>query len=678
MNAHGVDPSPRDEQSKGRRRVLTLRRRRPNPASPLGVAPAGRLTRRYLGIPWVFAVVYSTIGLSIYFSLGLVAERGLGLTPLIFLAAGLLFVLTTFTYVEGSAMYRERGGSASLARHAFNEFVSFIAGWAIMIDYVIVIALAAISVPHYLTPISESLGERGWEVGIAGAVIALVAVINITGATGRKRQPLLTLVALGGSLLMGAVIIVGAITSFDPGALTEELDLFASPTGEDIIYALILATVAYAGIEAASNLAPELDWEPEDLKHLVTSSAVIVPLLYTGMAVIALMAVPVVAGPGGPATALGSDFLEEPVLGVVMSFEPAWVASVMEVAVLAVAPIALIWAASTSMLGLSRHAYVLATYRQIPSWLGKLNVAWSTPHVAICAAAVIAFILVIPGDVVFLGGVFAFGAFLAFTIAHFSLIRLRMIEPDRDRPYRAPLNVSMGNWDLPVPTLIAGVLTALGWVSIVVFHDGARYLGGGWMLFGIVAYYVYRRLVEGTSLTARVMVPERALMKEAPEFEYERILVPVFGTPLDAEIVSTAGLLADAADEPGHEPPKMDVIYVLEVPLTKPLDAVPPPAQVAEAEAVLARAADIANEYESVEVGTSMVRARNIGAGIVGEARLRGAEAIVMGAEPPTRVRGGALLGGLGGSRPEEVGPVTEYVLRKAPCPVLLTAPPED
>ena len=115
--------------------------------------------RRGLGVPMLFAAAYSAVGFSIYFALGVVADKGLGLTPLIFLAAGLLFGLTTLTYVEGGAMFRERGGSSTFARHAFNELIAFIAGWAILIDYLIVIALAAISVPHYLEPISSSGGS---------------------------------------------------------------------------------------------------------------------------------------------------------------------------------------------------------------------------------------------------------------------------------------------------------------------------------------------------------------------------------------------------------------------------------------------------------------------------------------------------------------------------------------
>ena len=635
----------------------------------------GRLTRRFLGVPWLFAVAFSAVGFSIYFSIGIVADRGLGLTPLIFLAAGIVFVLNTLTYLEGGTMFRERGGSSTFASYAFNELISFIAGWAILLDFIIVIALAAISVPNYLEPIWGELAEQPAEIFVAMGVIAAAAAINVAGFTGYKRQRLLTLVALGGVALLVLVIVVGAITSWDVGAVTEGLDPFSSPTLDDVIYASVIATVAYAGIEAASNLAPELEFEPVDLRHLAGAAAVLVPALYTGMALIALMVLPV--GPDGE-TALGHRFVEAPVLGVVVSMTPQWVADAMRVAVVVVAPAVLLWAASTSMLGLSRHAYTLARHRQIPSWLGKLSHRWTTPHVAIISGAALSVIFVLPGDVKFLAGVYAFGATIAFTIAHLAIIRLRNSEPWRRRPFRVPMTVRVGGRELPLPAVAMAVLTALAWLSIAIFHEGARYIGGGWLLFGIAAYVFYRRVVEGTSLTKRVTVPEAALFKDRAEVEYGSILVPVFGTEDDDDIVSTAGRLADAADEPGEMPPAIDVLFVIEVPLTIPLDAPPTPAQIEIAERALERAREVASEYETVEVGTSIVRARNIGAGIVGEARKRGMELVVMGAEPPTRIRGGALLGGIGGARPAEIGPVTEYVLKKAPCRVLLTAPPED
>ncbi len=128
-------------------------------------------------------------------------------------------------------------------------------------------------------------------------------------------------------------------------------------------------------------------------------------------------------------------------LGVTTAFEPPWLADVAKWAVVAIAPLILLFAANATMLGLSRHVYVLGTNRQIPSWLAKLGKRRSTPHVAIVIAALMAIGLVLPGDVELLAGVFAFGAMLAISIAHLSLIRLRFTDPDRDRPYRVPFGV---------------------------------------------------------------------------------------------------------------------------------------------------------------------------------------------------------------------------------------------
>jgi len=636
---------------------------------------SGPLTGRFLGVPLQIAVAYAAVGFSLYFSIGVVARFGLGLTPLVFLGAGLLLVLAVLTYVEGTGMYGERGGSSSFARHAFNELVSFIAGWAILIDYIIIIAIAAVSAAHYVGPIWGGFTHGGPEIAIAAGVIGVAAAMNIGGFTRYVRQRPLIAVALVDVVVQAVVIVAGAIVVFHPDRLTEHVHLFTTPSVRHLVEALAVATLAFAGIEAASDVAPDFSWRRRDLQRVVGASAMLLPVMYAGMAAIALMAVPVVSGPDGAHTALGERFIEEPILGVVMSYDPHWLSVVLQVGVVAVAPVVLTWAAATSMLGLSRHVYALARNRQVPSWLGKLS-GRATPYVAILVAGVMALALAIPTDVRLLAEIYAFGATLAIAIAHLSILRLRLREPNRERPYRIPFNVTFRNRELPIPALLGAVLMLLLWVAVLVFHARARWVGGGWMVFGLIAYVVYRKVVEGTTLTMRVSVPEQALRKEVQAAEYTSILVPVFGTKLDDDIVGTAGRLADTADEPGEKRPRLDVIYVMDLPLTVPLDAPPPRKRVEEAEAALQRAKEVGEEYDSVEVETSMIPARTVGAGIVEEARRRGVEVIVMGGEPPSRVKGGAVLGGVGGSRPPEVGEVTEYVLKKAPCPVLVTAPP--
>jgi APA family basic amino acid/polyamine antiporter len=638
------------------------------------------LLRRGVGVPWLFAAGYSAVGFSIYFALGVVADRGLGLTPLIFLASGLLFGLTTLSYVEGGAMFRERGGSSSFARHAFNELVAFIAGWAILIDYLIVLALAALSVPHYLEPISGSLSKPGWEIVVAGLVIVSVCALNIRGVTGRGQQRSLALLALADLGLQLAVIAVGALAVWHPDRLTEQLHLFTDPNFKDIVYAAVVAMLAYAGIEAASDLAPDIDVEPRDLKRIVSLGVIGVPLVYAGMAAIALMALPVVAGPHGPETALGRGFVEEPVLGVVSSYHPAWVADTMRWMVALIATPVLFWAANTSMLGVSRHIYTLAINRQIPSWLGKLGKRHATPYVAIAISGAIALGLVLPTDVKLLAGIYAFGATLAITIAHLSIIRLRVSDPERPRPFRVPWDLPWRGARLPTPAIFAALVSGLAFVSVLAYHDRARWVGGGWMAFGLLFYVIYRKVFEGTTLTKRVSVTEKALTKQVKEVAFRNILVPVFGTELDDDIVSTAGRLAAAEQEEADgdlDDTRLDLIYVIQIPLTLPLDAALPSEQEQRARRVLERAREIAEEYEDVAVGTEVVRAREVGAGIVKAASSRNAEAIVIGGEPPSRIRGGAVFGGVGAAKPAEIGAATEYVLKKAPCRVLLTAPPE-
>jgi APA family basic amino acid/polyamine antiporter len=631
-------------------------------------------------VPGLFIAVYSAVGFSIYFALGVVADRGLGLTPLIFLAAGLLFVLTTLSYVEGGAMLRERGGSSSFARHAFNELIAFIAGWAILIDYLIVAALAAISVPHYLEPISSDLSKAGWEIGVAGAVIVAACVLNVLNITGRGRERPLAILALADIALQLAVIVVGVLAVFHPDRLIDQIDLFTNPSFRDIVYSAVVAMLAYAGIEAASDLAPDIDVRPQDLKRIVSLGALAVPLVYAGMAAIALMAVPVVAGPQGPETALGREFVEAPVLGVVSAYHPAWVSDAMRWLVALVAAPVLFWAVTTSMLGVSRHIYTLAINRQIPSWLGKLNSRHATPHVAIAISGVIAIGLVVPTDVKLLAGLYAFGAMLAITIAQLSIVRLRITEPDRPRPFRVPLDISWRGAQIPLPAVFAGLVSALAFLSVLVYHDRARWVGLGWMAFGLLFYVVYRKVFEGTTLTKRVTVTEKALTKQVPEVAFRNILVPVFGTKLDDDIVATAGRLAAAElEESGGKDgeTQLGLVYVIEVPLTLPLDA-ELPAEVEEgAQRALQRASDVGEEYEDVNVTTEVVRARGIGPGIVEAARRNGAEAIVIGGEPPNKIKGGARLGGIGAAKPAEIGAATEYVLKKAPCRVLLTAPPD-
>ena len=356
-----------------------------------------------------------------------------------------------------------------------------------------------------------------------------------------------------------------------------------------------------------------------------------------------------------------------------MRTRPTWLVDAGRYTVAVTAVATLLVAINSQMLGLARLAYSLATNRQIPSAVGRLSALRGTPYVAIVIATVIAFGLAVPHDLEFLVGTFAFGAMIAFSIAHLSLIVLRFREPARPSAFRVPLSVPVRGALVPLPSVFGLVLAVGMWISVVALHEGARIAGSIWMVAGIVLYVVYRR-AGGKPLRQRFTIPAAAL-QERDTAEYGSILVPVFGEELDDEIVGTAGRLAAEHDEDGGGGAVLEALYVFEIPMSLPIDARVSEDRVRDAKAVLARAKEVGEEYDGVEVATAMVRGRTVGQAIVSEARRRGVEAIVLAAEEPTRVRGGAVLGGRGRIRDRFVGDTTRYVIEKAPCRVILTAP---
>jgi APA family basic amino acid/polyamine antiporter len=212
-------------------------------------------------------------------------------------------------------------------------------------------------------------------------------------------------------------------------------------------------------------------------------------------------------------------------------------------------------------------------------------------------------------------------------------------------------------------------------VSLLIEHGGARWVGLSWMGFGVALYVAYRTS-QGKPLLRRVTVPEAALTRRKAEAEFGSMLVPVLGTPLDDDIMQTAGRLAAEDADPDEGGAVIEALWIFEVPMSLPLDTRVPDDELKRARAALRRAKAVGEEYQGVEVATAIVRARRAGEAIVLEARRRGVEAVVLAAEEPTRLRGGLHLGGKPGLHDTVVGETTRYVVNKAPCRVILTAPP--
>jgi APA family basic amino acid/polyamine antiporter len=613
--------------------------------------------QRVLDVPSLAAVAYGEIGSSLYFALGVVALYALGFTPWVLLAVGLLFLLVSLSYAEGTSAIPEPGGAATFVRRAFNDPAGFLTGWALILDYLIVMALAALFVPHYIGHAVgwEGLTDEPWDTVVGVSVILGVAALRLIRRTSLYRTAILiAALALAAHLLL---VVLGFAFLFSADALTEGVDLGTAPSWSDIAFALPLAMLAYTGLETVANLAAETREPGRTLPRSLFAGIGLVVAVSFAIGLVAISAYP-----GG--TGLGADWLRAPLMGLAAALDaelPALAGDLVRITIGLTGALVLLTAVTTSISGAGRIAYSMGQRQMLPHTLGTLNRRTLISPAAIVSAALIASALLVIGHFIpteavrFLAGLFSFGVLLAFTAAQVAVIRLRFTEPQLERPFRAPFDVRIRGAAVPAAALIGAPLTFAIWIASLATHDATRIAGPLWLLFG-AAVYVATRLSRGESLVGPV-VPAEPDLVPAPEGVYERILVPMKLGPIGEEVLATAIKLAE---ERGST---VSALHVIAVPLDKPLEADMVEAE-ERAEASLAEAKLLAAEH-GVTVEGKVVRSRSIGEAIVEEARKEGVDLIVMGSSPRWR------------RQSRFFSPTVDYVLRHAPCEVMVIAYPQ-
>ena len=483
-----------------------------------------------LGTPALFATAYGNVGSSIYYALGLTAVYALGLTPLVFVIAGIVFAATAATYAEGTVRYPEAGGSSSFARHAFNELVSFAAGWAQMLVYIVTVATSAFFVPHYLSVFWGPLRENPADI-VAGAIVIVVLVaLNIVGVQEAARLSVtLAVVDFATQVLL---VILGFVLVFSPEVIADNIHWGVAPTWSQLAIAIPVAMLAYTGVETVSNLAEEARDPSRTVPAAYKWVAGAVFAIYFTLPLVALSAMPVQMIDGELTTLLAlppeeGGYANDPILGVVDNLGVTGLAlDGLQVYVGILAATILIVATNAGIIGASRITYSMATYRQMPEVFRRLHPRFKTPWLSLVVFAGVAPILVIlPGNTTFVGTLYSFGATLSFTVAHASIVRLRMKPAEEEEPYRARPNLRLGAVDWPLFAVLGGIATGISFLVIVVQNAQTRWVGLAWMAAGLVGYVVYRRRVVHVGVSETAKAPPA--FGPAIALEYRTIIIPV-------------------------------------------------------------------------------------------------------------------------------------------------------
>jgi APA family basic amino acid/polyamine antiporter len=443
--------------------------------------------RRVLGIPALFSAGYGNVGSSIYYALGIVAVIALGATPIALGIAGILFIFTALTYAEGTSMLPEAGGSASFARHGFNDLAGFTAGWALMLSYIVTISISAYTIPPYLgfffEPFKTSpLLGTATSMGIVFFLMAMNVIgiketswVNISAAV----LDITTQIAL---------VVIGFILLFDPVVLFNRM-IENWPSTENLVFGIALASIAYTGIETMSQMAEETRKPERKVPRALVMMIVAVLVIFAGISLVSLSAM--------TPQELASEWARDPVAGIAAHIPIVLISDVLKPLIAVLAGSILLIATNAGLIGISRLAFSLGTHKLQPAALSKVHSRFKTPYIAIILFSLVAIIILIPGffgGQVFenMGALYAFGSLLAFMFAHAAIISLRVRKPNAERPFKLGWNIRVFGRELPLTSIIGLVATFGIWIIILITQPYCRSVGLIWMAIGFIIYCIYR------------------------------------------------------------------------------------------------------------------------------------------------------------------------------------------
>jgi APA family basic amino acid/polyamine antiporter len=474
--------------------------------------------------PWgSFSWGYSDVGADIFVGLGLVLGAAAGASNVAFLFAGIVYVCIGLAYTELAATYPVAGGGQYFVLRGLGDIFGFIAGWAVLLDFTIDIALFTWSCVDYLSELLPQVGApfHPWShfVLVVGLIVGL-CVLNIIGV--RESTAFNGFVSALDVVSETAILSLGFLFAFSPDLLVHTMQN-SWPTPFELMKGTSLAIVSFVGLESISQAAEETQRPASIIPR--TSTALILTILifalsYANLALGMHTWHPIPLDAHGHHQMLwqwlGNNDNNGKAVALIAREVPYW-GAIAAFYVPVLGAILLLISSNSGVFGSSRIAYAMASGGLLPSIFQRVHARFRTPMISLLAFTAVALIEVtfaaLPSlspamaalyakhfngesGIGFLGDLYAFGAATSYSFVFVALVALRLTDPLSPRKFKIPINIPMTFRGERVEFPVVAVVGFIGITAILTFtlitHPIGRIAGPAWIVFGVILYFIYR------------------------------------------------------------------------------------------------------------------------------------------------------------------------------------------
>jgi amino acid transporter len=414
----------------------------------------------------VFMVVIAPFGI-----FGSVFQASAGMVALAYAAGMGAMMLTASSYGLMIQAYPTAGSVYAYAGRAIAPWMGFLAGWTILLDYILIPSLLSLIAASSIAAIVPGLPLWAW-------IVIFVVVNTVLNLYGIKSTRLSMKVFLYGALAVLAVYLFAGLLALAAGAgrgFSWEPIYTSGQFQIGVLAAAVsVAALSFLGFDTLSTLAEDAKGGAKQVSKAMIAALGVTGVLFIAQAFVAALLVEDPAKLIAEGDAAGTAFYDTARVAA-----GPWLATVTALAT------ALAWGVANNMVAqvaTSRLLYAMARDRQLPAFLAKVSVTRSVPTNGILLTAAVSLALGLSmasraDGITLLATLINFGAMLSFIVVHLSVLARNLRGgPKLAGPFRS--------WVVP--------LVGIAVLGVVIYNANvlAQRIGLIWLGVGVLMLVV--------------------------------------------------------------------------------------------------------------------------------------------------------------------------------------------